>query len=142
MGSLTAIGHPFGGLARLDGGVSDTPLYDATLSDVLARAQREADARAAEAVRHAQLQAMQAEQELTMIRAEVDRLRREAQVRAAFVRDEVEDAVRAELATAAPPLLDLSLGEDEPEAPPIPSFESLRTSSKRLDAFFDSLIGP
>jgi hypothetical protein len=125
--------------------VSDTPLYDATLSDVLARVRWEADARVAptaEAVRAAQLQAMQAEQELRVLRAELDRLRREAQVRAAFVRDEVEDAVRAELVAAAPPLLDLSPDEDEPLAPPIPSFDSLRTSSKRLDAFFDSLIGP
>lgn len=125
--------------------MSDTPLFDATLSDVLARVRREADARVAptaEAVRTAQLQAVQAELELRAVRAELDRLRREAEVRAALVRDEVEDAVRAELASAAPPLSDLQPEEDEPVAPPIPSFDSLRTSSKRLDAFFDSLIGP
>lgn len=108
--------------------MSDTPLFDATLSDVLARARREADARVAEA------------------EAETDRLRRQSQVRAAIVRDQVEDAVRAELALAAPPLIDLrsvALEEDEPStAPPIPAFHELRTSGARLDAFFDSLIGP
>lgn len=113
--------------------VSDTPIFDATLSDVLARVRREADARVALAT------------------AEVDRLRREAQVRASVLRDQVEEAVRAELASAAPPLLDLdgaapldrdATVEGEPVAPPIPAFHELRTSGTRIDAFFDSLIGP
>jgi hypothetical protein len=106
----------------LDGEVSDTPLFDATLSDVLARARHEVAAAA----------------------AEVDRLRREAQVRTAIVRDQVEEAVRAELASAAPPLIELTpaVEEDEPVAPPIPAFDTLRTSGARIDAFFDSLIGP
>jgi hypothetical protein len=117
----------------LDGGVSDTPrhdtpIFDATLSDVLARVRREADARVAVAA------------------AEVDRLQRESQVRAAIVRDQVEEAVRAELAAAAPPLIELRpifVEEDEgPTAPPIPAFAELRTSGARIDAFFDSLIGP
>ncbi len=107
--------------------MSDTPLFDATLSDVLAQARREADARVADAL------------------AEVDRLRRERQVRAVILRDQVEEAVRAELAAAAPPLIDLRLVEEEdagPVAPPIPAFDELRTSGARINAFFDSLIGP
>ena len=134
--------------------MSDTPLFEATLSDVLARVRREAEARVApttDAVREAQLQAVRAEQRAQALEAqlraaavEVDRLRRESQVRAAIVRDQVEDAVRAELASAAPPLIDLSPVEEDagPVAPPIPAFDTLRTSGARIDAFFDSLIGP
>jgi hypothetical protein len=120
--------------------VSDTPVFDQTLSDVLLRARREVEA----------AQARCAEAEQRAAHAE-----RAARVRRALVSDEVEERVRAGLAHAAPPLPDLQPpGErsrdespddhdelDDLTTPTVPSMAELLRSSAGGDRFFDSLLG-
>lgn len=108
----------------------DTPLYDATLSDVLQRAR---------------LRVEQAERR-------ADLAEREARVRQALVADEVEERVRTALADAAPPLPPLRTEQDEPadeplseagerEAPPVPSMAELLRPTPGVTRFLDSLLG-
>lgn len=116
--------------------MSDTPVFDQTLSDVLLRARREVEA----------AQARCAEAEQRAAQAE-----RAARVRQALVSDEVEERVRAGLAHAAPPLPDLqppgagSQGDqdeqDDLTTPAVPSMAELLRSSAGGDRFFDSLLG-
>ncbi len=127
---------PYRGV-RLDGGVDDTPLYDATLGSVLARMR-------AQAQQEAQQQAQ----------AEIQRVRREYELRQVLAAEQAEhlaqqraeEAVRAALVSGAPVLVELAAVTqeegDEPTAPPVPPFSELLTSSKRLDSFFDALLGP
>lgn len=117
--------------------MSDTPVFDQTLSDVLLRARREVEAARARC----------AEAEQRAAHAE-----RAARVRRALVSDEVEERVRAGLAHAAPPLPDLQPpGErsrdespdelDDLTTPTVPSMAELLRSSAGGDRFFDSLLG-
>ena len=146
--------------------MSDTPLYDATLSEVLQKARREAElarARSTLAERRAAERAARAERDARLKVAEVERLaarriaeaeqraehaQREARVRQGLVADEVEQRVRMALAEAAPPLpplhIDLSDGEEplEREAPPIPTMDELMRPSPGITRFLDSLLGP
>ena len=121
--------------------MTDTPLYEATLADLLARARRDV-----EAARHAQEQA----------RAEVSRAqhaaarqvaeahaRADAAVRAERARaEQAEEAVRQALADvpALPPLT--GLDEEPGDAPPVPSLAELLAPSPGVDRFFDALLGP
>ena len=123
--------------------MSDTPLYDATLGSVLTRLRVQARLEA------------QAELDATVSR-ELDRVRREYDLRLALAAEQAEhlaqqraeEAVRAALVSGAPVLVDLAAEPqqeaevDEPTAPPVPPFSELLTSSKRLDSFFDALLGP
>ena len=107
-----------------------TPLYDATLADLLAASRARADAAESRA----------AEMELRL---------REARVREALLVDQAraEEAarVRDELVAAKPLpelVIDLGSGDDEPVAPPVPAFADLRVPEAKVGAFFDALIGP
>ncbi len=152
----------------LDEQVSETPLYDATVSATLERLRAEA---AEQATRHAQAQisaarqqaaqaraaAEQARHEIDALQAELVRVRREVDVRAALREAEVEEDVRSGLVHAPAPLVDLraeeavadtgpqvadEVDDEGPVAPPVPSLAELRTPSHRVDAFFDALLGP
>ncbi|MCW2599395.1 MAG: hypothetical protein JWM02_1224 [Frankiales bacterium] len=107
--------------------MSDTPLYAATLSDLLLRARREADRRVALAEKRADL------------------ADREARVRRALVEDTVEEQVRAALVLGAPPLPTLrAVVDEEPterEAPPVPSMEELLRPTPGVTRFLDALLG-
>jgi hypothetical protein len=107
--------------------VSDTPLYDATLSDLLQQARREADRRVA-----------LAEERATTAE-------REARVRRALEAREIEERVRVALASDAPPLPALrTYPAEEPldrEAPPVPSMDELLRPTPGVTRFLDSLVG-
>lgn len=178
-------GLPLRSDVGLDEGVSETPLYDATLSATLARLRIEAGAQASTelqgqvaAAREQAVQAREvaeradadrrraletaalARQEAEQAQAELARIRREAEVRAALRETEVEELVRSGLVHAAAPLVELTPAETRPVrpdpdaddaddaddggpvAPPVPSFADLRTPAHRVDAFFDALLGP
>jgi hypothetical protein len=122
--------------------VSDTPLYDATLSDQLLRARTEAQARVAEAQTWAHRQAQAAQQRADQV--ERDYLEKRAQLTR-----EIEERVRATLVETAPPLPALRVDvEDEPapepteqDAPPIPSMADLLRPSPGVTRFLDALLG-
>lgn len=146
--------------------MSDTPLYDETLSDLLQRARHEAEvarARWTLAERTAAERAAQAEHDARLKVAEVERIaaqriaeaerraahaQREARVRQGLVADEVEQRVRMALAEAAPPLPPLQVHPSEAEeplereAPPIPTMDELMRPSPGITRFLDSLLGP
>jgi hypothetical protein len=116
--------------------VTDTPIFDQTLSEVLLRARLEVEA--------AQARCVEAERR-------VAHAERQARVRQALVSDAVEERVRAGLAHAAPPLPALrSVTDqaDEPDdendgvtTPTVPSMSDLLRTSTGVDRFFDSLLG-
>lgn len=151
-------GLPLRADVGLDDGVSETPLYDATLSATLARLRLEARAHASaelqSQVAAARQQAVQAREVAERAQAELALVRREAEVRAALREAEVEELVRSGIVHGAAPLVDLMPPETPtvrpdpdaddggPVAPPVPSFADLRTPSHRVDAFFDALLGP
>jgi hypothetical protein len=122
--------------------VSDTPLYDATLSDLLLRARTEAQERVAEAQTWAHRQAEAAQKR-------ADEVERDYHLKRAQLTQEIEERVRAALVETAPPLpaLRLDLDEEfEPErteqdAPPIPSMEELLRPTPGITRFLDSLLG-
>ncbi len=142
--------------------MSQTPLYDATLSATLARLRAEAGAQATAAVQvevaaakqqaaQAREDAERARRELEQVQVELARVRREVGIRAALREAEVEEMVRSALVHAPAPLQPLApapqqVGAEEddggPVAPTVPSFADLRTPSHRVDAFFDALLGP
>lgn len=99
--------------------MSDTPLYDLTLSDVLHRARREADERVAEAERRA----AQAEQRTVLAE-------QRAGVRAAIAQAAVEAATTGDRQEAP-----------ERSAPQVPSMADLLLPSPGVNRFLDSLLG-
>ncbi len=127
--------------------MSETPLYDATLSATLARLRVEAAAQAAadlqgqltharqlamhareaaeraEAARRQALElAASARHEAEQAQAELAHARREADVRAALREAEVEELVRSGIVHAAAPLVELA-PEEAPSARPDPDAE-------------------
>jgi hypothetical protein len=115
--------------------MTSTPLYDATLGEVLQRARE----RVAQVEQDAAARVAQAEQRA--LNAE-----RQARVRQALVAEEVEERVRAALALDAPPLPALQADGDEPEpeereAPPVPSMEELMRPTPGITRFLDALLG-
>jgi hypothetical protein len=129
----------------LDVRVTATPLYDATLSDLLLRsrlnaaaAEHAAAARVAEVERAAAERVAAAERRAALAE-------REARVRHAVVADQVEERVRAALALDAPPLPELADRDDlelpERVAPPVPSMQELLRPSPGVNRFFDALLG-
>lgn len=148
--------------------MTDTPLFDATLSDLLLGARRgveRAEAQAALAARRAAEQAAEARQQarIEVMRAQhiaartvaeaharADRAVRQERVRRAFLGEEAEERVRLALVDV-PPLpelagrtisLDGPLEEAEPEAPPVPSMADLLKPSPGVTRFLDTLLGP
>ena len=123
--------------------MTDTPLYDATLADVLARARREADlarSRWELAERRADERAEQAERDARLRIAQVEReaaaqvARAQAYVAAETARLARQDRVREALAEQP---------VDEPtETPTVPSLAELRAPAGRVSAFFDAVLGP
>ena len=125
--------------------MTDTPLYDATLSDLLLRARTEAQERIAEAQTWAHRQAEAAQQR-------ADEVARDYHLKRAQLTQEIEERVRATLVETAPPLrpLRVELDAAEPEvelerteqdAPPIPSMAELLRPSPGITRFLDSLLG-
>lgn len=136
---------------------TDTPLYAATLSDMLASARDRADRferRAAEAERRAA-------EVVAKVQAQLARAERLAEVRQALVSDQltgqvaeqVAEQVRTRLALNPPPLPELEdrttdqfsephPGELEREAPPVPSVAELLLPSPGVTRFLDALLGP
>lgn len=129
--------------------LTDTPLYGATLSDLLQRARDEAElvrARCALAERAAGERIAEAE-----CRAEV--AERAAQAGRALLAEQVEERVRAALALDAPPLPVLADDVEEPGhfldgfelpervAPPVPSMAELLQSSPGVGRFLDAMLG-
>jgi hypothetical protein len=122
--------------------VSDTPLYDATLSDHLTRTRNEAQALVAEAQTWALRQAEAAHQR-------ADAAEREFALRTAQLAQQIEERVRATLVETAPPLRPLRVDLDEEpaleptelDAPPIPSMEDLLRPSPGVTRFLDALLG-
>jgi hypothetical protein len=131
--------------------VSETPLYDQTLSDALLRARREGELariRGAQAEQDALRKVAAAEQaaaaRVAAAEARAAQAERAARVRRALITDEVEDQVRHALASDAPPLPELRQAEEpepEPEPPPIPSMAELMRPHPGVNRFLDSLLG-
>lgn len=127
--------------------MSNTPLYDATLSDQLLRARVEAQAKVAEAQSWAHRQAEAAQKR-------ADQVEREYHLKRALLTQEIEERVRATLVETAPPLpaLRVELDEEshdeqaqpertEQDAPPIPTMEELLRPTPGVTRFLDSLLG-
>ena len=133
--------------------MSESPLYDATLSDLLARAREgvvRAEQRAAEAQRQAQADVFRAQhaaaRQVAEAHARADAAVREERVRRAFLAQEVEERVRRSLVDV-PPLPPLSgpapaVAEDPVEVPPVPSMDELLAPSPGVSRFLDALLGP
>jgi hypothetical protein len=132
--------------------VSDSPLFDETLSDLLASARKgveRAEARAADARAQARDQVVrsqhQAARAVAEAHARADLAVREERVRRAFLAQEVEAQVRQSLADV-PPLPPLAgpvaTEEVEPEAPPVPTMSELMRPSAGVTRFLDTLLGP
>ena len=128
---------------------SDTPLYDETLSDVLLRVRRQAEARAqagVEAVRAtaaAQVAQARADAERARLAAERAVVEAEQARRVAGVRRALRaDGVAAEAETREPAAMELEPKEDAPQAPPVPSMADLMEPGRGAGVFFDALLGP
>lgn len=127
--------------------MTDTPLYDATLSDQLLRARLEAQAQVSEARSWALKQAASAQ-----LRA--DEAKRDYDLKRAELTAQIEERSRATLVHVAPPqpeqCLDLAVepgaGHEAPErteldAPPIPSMAELLLPTPGITRFLDALLG-
>lgn len=137
--------------------MSDSPLFDETLSDLLAQARRgveRAEARAAEARAKARDQVVRSQHQAALAVAEAharaDLAVREERVRRTLIAQEVEAQVRQSLADV-PPLPELAgrvatadgqTEEVEPEAPPVPAMSELMRPSAGVTRFLDALLGP
>jgi hypothetical protein len=97
--------------------VTDTPIFDQTLSEVLLRARLEVEA--------AQARCVEAERR-------VAHAERQARVRQALVSDAVEERVRAD---------EPDDENDGVTTPTVPSMSDLLRTSTGVDRFFDSLLG-
>ena len=119
--------------------MTDTPLYDATLSDQLLRARREGElARGALAERAAA-------QQVAAIGRLADERVAKAEQRAAEA-ERLAQQVRTTLAFSAPPLpvLRVEDPDEEPlerEAPAVPTMEELMRPMPGITRFLDSLLG-
>ena len=137
--------------------MSDTPLYDATLSDLLLRARRDVErarGQAQQAQESARAEIMRAQEaaarRVAEAHARADAAVRQERVRRALLAEEAEERVRQSLADVPPlpPLsapADLPLGtaaEEEPVAPPVPSMQELLAPSPGVTRFLDALLGP
>jgi hypothetical protein len=148
--------------------VTDSPLFEQTLSDLLLGARNgvaRAEARAALSARRAAEQADEARQQARVevaraqhqaartvaeAHARADHAVRQERLRRALLIEEAEERVRQAL-VAVPPLpaltgrlaqVDGPLEEEEPEAPPVPSMAELLKPSPGVTRFLDSLLGP
>lgn len=129
--------------------MSDTPLYDATLSDLLRDARRSVEL-AELRVRAAEERARQAQHEAARVVAEAharaDRAVREERFRRTLLVEEAEERVRRELADvpALPSLREPVEAAEAPEAetPPVPSMIDLLQPSPGVTRFLDALLGP
>ena len=118
--------------------MTDTPLYEATLADLLARARRDVE-RADLAARQAQAEVLRVQHAAARQVAEAH-ARADAAVRAERVR--VEEEVRRALVDvpALPPLS--GVDEEHVEAPPVPPMSELLGPSPGVSRFLDALLGP
>jgi len=117
--------------------MTDTPLYDVTLGDLLARARRDVQ-RADEAARQAQEEVRRVQHQAARQVAEAH-ARADAAVRLERVR--VEEEVRRSLVDV--PALPVLRGfdDDEVEAPPVPPMSDLLGPSPGVTRFLDALLG-
>jgi vacuolar-type H+-ATPase subunit H len=111
--------------------VSDTPLYDETLSDLLLRARTEAQVRIAEAQTWAKREVEAAQQR-------ADRVEQDYLAHRALLTEEINERVRA---TRVESNQEPETERTEHDAPPIPSMEELLQPSPGITRFLDSLLG-
>ena len=123
--------------------MTDTPLFDQTLSDLLLVARQQAQK---EVFRHQHIAARQ----VAEAHARADRLVREERLRRLFLAEEAEERVRASL-VAVPPLpplvgrvasADGPAEEVERDAPPVPPMAELMRPTPGVTRFLDALLGP
>lgn len=111
--------------------MSDTPLYDETLSDLLLRVRTEAQLRLAEVETWAK-------QEVEAAQQRADRVERDYLARRALLTQEINEQVRASRVESD---REPETERTEHDAPPVPSMKELLQPSPGITRFLDSLLG-
>lgn len=115
--------------------MSETPLFDATLADVLARARRGAERRVEQAERAAAARVEAAERRAAAAE-------REYRVRQAVLEEQAEHRRQDSLRRNAELRLDLDEEPLDRSAPEVPSVADLMVATPGITHFLDSLLGP